>query len=126
MPGGSLSIQTYLHPNPRGSWITFTLTVAGTYDLAMVLDPGSPVSAISPGVRDELHGLGLLREGNRPRYYRLAPLTAARQSFPDLEVRVLPRLSQIQVAGLVGLDFLRQFAAVHFYVATLQLVLEYP
>jgi hypothetical protein len=126
MPGGSLSIQTYLHPNPRGSWITFTLTLVGTYDLAMVLDPGSPVSAINPAVRDELRGLGLLREGSRSRYYQLTPLTVERQPFPDLEVRALPRLSQLQIEGLIGLDFLRQFAAVHFYVATLQLVLEYP
>jgi hypothetical protein len=126
MAGNDVSIQTYLHPNARGSWITFTVTVGGRFDLALVLDPGAPVSAISPTVRQELRSLGLLGNSSRPRYHRLTALTVQGQPFPELEVRVLPRLSQLEVDGLVGLDFLRQFAAIHFYVPTMRLVLEAP
>ena len=92
----------------------------------MVLDPGSPVSAISPEVSRELRSLGLLQESQRRRYYQLAALTVQDQPFPSLEVRVLPRLAELEVDGLVGLDFLRQFAAVHFYISTMRLVLEAP
>jgi hypothetical protein len=126
MPGGSISIQTYLHPNPKGTWITFVVSVAERTDVNLVLDPGSPVSVISPRTSQELHRLGLLPRGSRPRYYRLTSLTVDSQPFPDLDVRILPRLDDLGIDGLVGLDFLRRFAAIHFYVPTMQLVLEAP
>lgn len=127
MPGGDLSIQTREHPNPRGRWVAFTITVAGFHDLEVVLDPGSPVSVISPEARDELTSLNLLQQSSDPRYeYRLTSLTVQGQLFPDLDVRILRKLTRLQIVGLVGPDFLWQFRAIHFDVPTRRLVLEYP
>ena len=127
MPGGDLRIRTGLHPNPLGRWISFPVMVGGVHDVLMVLDPGSPVSAISPETRHDLARLNLLQPPTSPRYeHLLTGLVVQGQSFPDLDVRVLRRLSRIQVDGLVGLDFLSRFFAIHFYVQTSELILEYP
>ena len=123
MPGGELSVRTY--PHPSGLWITMPLTVGRVKSLAMVIDSGSPVSAISPEIADELRQFELLAPAEAPRYeYRLTALTVDGQPLPDLEVRILPRLTRLGIAGLVGLDFLSQFLAVHFYVLRRELVLE--
>lgn len=123
MHGGDLSIQARLHRS--GLWITIPVTVGHLPNLAMVLDSGSPVSAISPETAVALETLGLLAPAQNPRYeHRLAGLTVHSQALPDLEVRILPRLTRLRIVGLLGLDFLARFSAVHFYVDTLQLVLE--
>ena len=93
----------------------------------MVLDSGSPVSAVSPETAEDLRHLHLLAPARDPQYtYRLALPTLDGQSLPDLEVRILPRLSRLGIVGLLGLDFLRQFLAIHYYVPTRRLVLEVP
>ena len=126
MPGGELRIRTGLYPNPLGRWISFPIIIGGVHDILMVLDPGSPVSAISPETRDDLARLNLLQPGSSSRYeHRLSGLVVQGQLFPDLDVRVLRKLSRLQVDGLVGLDFLSRFFAIHFYVLTSELVLEY-
>ena len=126
MPGGRLSIQTWLHPNPLGRWITFPLTLDGSHTLQIVLDPGSPVSAISPHAESDLASRNLLLPGRTHRSYRLTGLTTQGQPLPDMDVRILPRLTRLQIDGLVGLDYLFQFRSICFYTATFQLVLEYP
>lgn len=123
MPGDDLSIQARLHRS--GLWIVVPITIGPLPDLAMVLDSGSPVSAISPETAAALSTLGLLAPAQRPRYqHRLTSLTVQGQQLPDLEVRILSRLSRLQVVGLLGLDFLSQFKAVHYYVETRRLILE--
>lgn len=125
MPGGELSIQARLHPS--GLWITIPIRLSRARTLVMVVDSGSPISAISPETAEDLRELELVAPAQHPRYeYRLTALTVQGQPLPDLEVRVLPRLTQLHIAGLVGLDFLSQFLAIHFYVPTRRLVLEYP
>ena len=102
------------------------MVVGGLHDVLMVLDPGSPISAISPETRDDLARLNLLQPPASPRYeHRLSGLGVQGQSFPDLEVRVLRKLSRLQIDGLVGLDCLASFFAIHFYVLSSELVLEY-
>lgn len=127
MPGGELRIRTVLHPNPLGRWISFPVVVADRHELLMVLDPGSPISAISPETRDNLTERDLLRSASHSRYeHRLTSLVVDRQQLPDVDVRVLPRLSRLRIDGLIGLDFLSQFDAIHYYVRARELVLEYP
>lgn len=127
MPGGEIRIRTILHPNPLGRWISFPVIVAGSHDLLMVLDPGSPVSAISPQTREDLSRLNLPRPTSHPRYeHRLAQLVVQGQPLPEFDVRVLRKLSRLGVDGLIGLDFLAQFFAIRYYVGTMELVLEYP
>lgn len=124
---GEIAIQTTPHPNPLGRWITFEVTVASTHELAMVLDSGAPLSAISPETAARFADVGLLREPWDARYeHRLSGLTSDGQSLPDLQVRVLRRLTGLQIMGLVGLDFLEQFAWIRFHVPTRRLFLELP
>lgn len=53
-------------------------------------------------------------------------MTLEAQPLPDLNVRVLARLSRLGVDGLVGLDYLGRFEYVHFHIPTLRLMLEAP
>jgi hypothetical protein len=123
MPGGELSVRARLHPS--GLWVTIPLRVGGSRLLPMVVDSGAPISAISPEIAAELAELKLLGQDAHPPYqYRLSGISLQGRALPDLQVRVLPRLTRLRVDGLVELDFLRQFAAIHFYVATLRLVLD--
>jgi hypothetical protein len=122
MPGGEIAIGASLHLSLR--WITIPITVAGGETLSMVLDTGSPVSAISPEAVTRLLELRLTREGSQPRSYILEQITSGGQPLPDLEVRVLARLDRLGIVGLVGLDFLMRFRRIHFDVDTFQLVLE--
>jgi len=124
MPGGDVAVQTELHES--GNWIVVPVAVREAVDLLMVLDTGSPVSVISPLVLDDLLARRLVHPEVSSNRYLLTGLSVQGQSLPDLLVRVLPRLARIQVDGLLGLDFLRSFKAVHFHVDTFRLVLEDP
>ena len=124
MPGGDVSAQAQLHES--GNWIVVPVAVRGAVDLLMVLDTGSPVSVLSPLALADLLARGLLGPEVASNRYLLAGLSVQGQSLPDMLVRVLPRLARIQVDGLLGLDFLRSFRAVHFHVDTFRLILEDP
>jgi hypothetical protein len=67
-----LTVETHLH-RTKG-WIIMPLTVGASFPLLMVLDTGTPFSAISEGARDSLRAAGLLGEGNA-RAYVLRDLT---------------------------------------------------
>src|SRR5438094_9460920 len=124
MRGGEIRVRATLHPS--GYWIALPVTVMDVAELLMVLDTGSPVSAISPPVRDALLTSGLITPASDGARYLMTRLTVHDQPLPDLVVRVLSRLERIRVNGLLGLDFLRQFEYVHFHVPSLQLVLQRP
>lgn len=124
MLGGEISVRADLHPS--GNWITVPISVAGLISLAMVLDTGSAVSAISPAAKDVLGARGLVLPRGDGDGLLLTQLTVQGQALPDLVVRVLPRLARLGIDGLVGLDFLRAFERVSFHVPTLRLVLSLP
>jgi hypothetical protein len=121
---GEVTVQAELHAS--GLWITLPVTIARDLTLSMVFDTGSPVSAISPETKVDLEGRGLLRGADRPGTYRLSDLTADGQLLPDLEVRVMARLTRLQIDGLMGLDYLGNFEWAHFHIPTLLLTLQYP
>lgn len=123
MPGGDITIQAATHPS--GNWITIPIMLGGSEVLRMVLDTGSPVSALSPSTAERLLHLRLIRDGERGRY-GLTPLTSDGQPLPDLEVRVLPRLDRLGIVGLVGLDFLMRFRRIDFDVEAFRLTLADP
>ena len=116
---GEIAIQAGLHRS--GRWITIPLLVGGKRPFSAVLDTGSPVSAISPRSERILSDDGLLEPAPRPHRYRLASLTAQNQQLPDLEVGVVRRLDRLDVDALLGLDFLTQFAHIHFDTRALRL-----
>jgi hypothetical protein len=124
MSGGSVVAQAALHPS--GRWLTLPLMIAGTYALRAVLDTGSPQSALSPRISNDLSSQGLLRPAADPRRFLLADLTIGGQAVPDLEVGVLRRLDPMEVDGLLGLDFLLRFSEVHFILASLQFTFVDP
>jgi hypothetical protein len=122
MPGGELAIPLVLHPS--GLWIGISISVGNAYDLLMVVDSGSPVSVVSPAAWKELTSLGLLHATNDPHWFELDALTTQAQILPEMTVRVLPRLTRLQIDGLIGLDYLRRFTKVCFHVTERRLVLE--
>lgn len=118
-----------VEPHPSGLWMCVAASIAGQVMLRLVLDTGSPVSALSPTVVEDLSGRGLLRPTRAPGAYQLRDLRAGRAvgepALPNLTVRVLPRLARIQVEGLLGLDFFRLFDRVCFQLSAMQLELTY-
>ena len=122
MRTGEIGIQAKLHSS--GLWITVPLEVVGFGELTMVFDSGSPMSAISPEIRARLGGRGVVGETAKPSTYRLTGLTAEGQSLPDLDVRVMPRLTRLQINGLIGLNYLGIFESICFDVPTLRLTLK--
>lgn len=119
MLGGEIATECHIHPS--GRWITLAVLVRSTETLSMVLDTGSPVSALSLQARAALAARGFLTEGSQPRTWLLRDVSIEARPIPDLEVRVLARLDRLQIVGLLGLDFLRMFEDVHFNVPTLRL-----
>jgi hypothetical protein len=122
MRSGEVSIQARVHTS--GLWIQIPLLVADQQRLRMILDTGAPVSAISPEMRDELLAADLLRAAIPSGYHRISDITVDGQPIPDLEVRVLPRLSRIGVEGLLGLDYLGKFESVYVHIPTLRITLR--
>src|SRR5262245_39246042 len=84
----------------------------------MVLDTGSPVSAVSHAVASDLVNRSLLKPTDDPRLFGLGILTAEevpdKPPLPDVTVCILPRLTPLRIAGLLGLDFFRQFDHICF------------
>jgi hypothetical protein len=125
VPGesGSLVVQTALHATKW--WLIVPVEIGGLITIEMVLDTGSPLSAISERLRNTLASTGLL-EAITPHAYFLRNLTIQGQVIPDLRVRVSRRVTRVGADGILGLDFLAQFSTVHFDIATLRLTLTYP
>ena len=67
---------------------------------------------------------GLIQRTQYPVRYTLAAVTREGQQLPNLDFGVVRRLDRLDVDGLLGLDFLRQFAQIHFDTRTLRLVLQ--
>ena len=124
MARSEISIQTWL--NPASQSLVFSLVVQDRHTLTMGINTGLPVTVVSPGTRDALIATRVLSATTTRGHHRLTGLTAEGQRLPDLEARVLPRLSRLGVNGMVGLDFLFHFEHVHLHVPTLHLVLQNP
>jgi hypothetical protein len=130
MPEPGIVIQAELHES-AASWVIVPITLSNRHTLKMVLDTGSPVSAISPATAADLRALALLNAPPAPPYaHRLTAVgTADGRRLPDVSVIVLPRLARmravgIEVTGLLGLDFLRAFESVCYYLDARRLVLQ--
>lgn len=98
------------------------LRVGGIVQLNMVLNTGLLISSISGQARQDL----IMKELIPPvggSGYLLTELTIAQHPVADLRVRVRPRVDQLRVDGILGLDFLRQFTDVHFHVPSFRLTL---
>lgn len=119
---GEVTIQTELHSS--GRWITVPLVVGARRTIAAVLDTGAPISGLSPQTYSRLLTAGLLLPTVGPNRYRLADLSVADQPLPPLEMAIIRRLDRLDVDALLGLDFLAQFATIHFDTRTFQLVLQ--
>jgi hypothetical protein len=120
---GDLLIQATLHATNR--WVIIPVDIAANYALDMVLDTGSPLSAISRQSHQELTSAGRLTPVDEPRRrYVLQGLSIQGQLIADLVVRVSLRVSQVGADGVLGLDFLQRFREVCFDVPSLRLTLR--
>jgi hypothetical protein len=128
MPTGEIVIPASNHPS--GLWVGIYVGVGTEATIFMVLDTGSPVSALSPAIAQHLHMRGMLYQAEAAGHFRPSPLTAwraaGRPALPGLTLRVLPRLGRLQIDGLLGLDFFRQFEQVCFHLSQMRLELTYP
>ena len=135
MHAREIRVQAQLHPT--GLWVTVPLTVDGRVTLWMVLDTGSPASAISPTAEQTLLDSQLVRAaGEQNRQHVLTGVAVQGQALPDLRVRVMRRLGRfpyrelgglsLAIDGLLGLDFLSQFEDIHFNVSQMRLLLTGP
>jgi hypothetical protein len=111
--------------DPRTLWLTVQLDIRGQPGPRMVLDIAAPFSSISESVRDSLVERGLLG-AVRGRHYLLRDLTIQRQSVPDLRVGLSPRVTQLGVDGLLGLNFFGLFTEIHCHVPSLRITLSRP
>ena len=111
--------------DPATFWLTVQLYVQGQVGPEMVLDIAAPFSSISEGVRDDLARRGLLGAA-RGRHYLLHDLTIQGQPVPDLAVGLSPRVTQLGVDGLLGLNFFGLFTEVHCHVPSLRITLSRP
>jgi hypothetical protein len=84
------------------------------------------MSAINPDVHALLESRGLIHRVVRPSTYRIAGPMVQGQRLPDLEVRVMPRLTRLRIHGLLGLNYLGLFEWVHVHVPTLRIMLQLP
>ena len=128
MPTGELVVPVSNHPS--GLWVGIYVGVGTEATMFMVLDTGSPVSALSPATAQHLNARGLLHARGAASYYRTSPLTAVRAAgrptLPHAPFRILARLGRLQNDGLLGLDFFRQFDRVCFQLSAMRLELIHP
>ena len=117
---GEVSIQAEFHPS--GHWITVPLTVAGLLTLNMVLDSGSPQSALSRSAMVDLNASNLLTQA-RGLVFLLGNLEIQGHAIPDLLVQPVARLGRLGIDGALGLDFFNMFRRVSFDTVTLELTL---
>ncbi len=116
-----------MSPHPSGLWLGIDVTVRSSLTVLMILDSGSPLSAISPALGEQLLARGLARTSASGRgLIRLTHLSAEGNPLPELNVRILARLSQLRVDGLLGLNFFGAFELTCFRLSTSELLLEYP
>lgn len=120
--GGELVVQTRLHPSKW--WLLVRVEVGHIATLHMVLDTGSPLSAIGEVTRDRLLSLGVLA-GPQARRFVLRDVRIDEQPIADLAVRLSRRVTEVGADGVLGLDFLGRFTDIHFHVPTMRLTLRY-
>jgi hypothetical protein len=118
----NLSIQGTL--DTRTFWIIIPLIV-GDRSIRMVLDSGSPMSAVSQSTLDKLFADGLVDPADGPTYVLPSP-TIQGQVVPDLRVRLSRHVTRAGADGVLGLNFFGQFTEVHCHVPTLRFTLTGP
>jgi hypothetical protein len=117
---GRLIVQTILHTT--NSWILVPVHVSDYGAIDLVLDTGSPLSAISAQFFARLTRSGSLDQ-IAPNRFRLKALSIQGQRIADLTVRVSPRVTAVGADGVLGLDFLTRFREIRFDVPSLVLTL---
>jgi len=123
VPGAGAEISV-VASIPR-QWVVVPVDIAGRITLYMVVDTGSPLSAISAGMMIVLTEMRFL-DRIRDRLYLLRRISIAGQTLPDLEVHLSSRATRLGIQGILGLNFLQQFTEVRFRTADLLLMLVDP
>src|SRR4051812_2776058 len=85
---GGESFSLPVRPHASGLWVGIDVMIGGGLAYLAILDIGSPLSAISPGLSQDLQDQGILRPAADSRSYQLLDLTADGHRLPDLTVRI--------------------------------------
>ena len=83
MPAGSGEVTVYTKLHPQNWWILVPLEVGGTFTFDIVLDTGSPLSALSIEIINTLLVLNRIEQLAANRYI-LRDLWIQGQPIPDL------------------------------------------
>jgi hypothetical protein len=118
----TVSVQTHTHPN---GWIMVPISVCGVWHGEFLLNTFTPVSSVSPTTTTMLEAFRCLGSHADQRH-RLQGLIVGDVRLPDLPVRVSRAAALLDIEGMLGLNFLRQFTTVRFDVPSGTLTLELP
>jgi len=108
---------------PAGRWLVLDLDVRGHAVLSMIVNPGYPVSAITPAALNDLLSRGFATQQDSG-MYRIPGVSVASRQLPDLHVRPRPSVGRFRVDGILGFDFALGFTDVCLNVPTLRLRLR--
>jgi hypothetical protein len=116
------TISTTVWFHPRG-WLMVPVTVCGVWNGDFILNTFRPRSTVSAMTATVLNGFACMgHQGGRD--YVLRGLMIGGGRLPDLEAQVSAAATLLGVEGMLGLNFLRQFARVEFDVDERVLTLE--
>lgn len=116
----AISIQTQIHPK---GWIMVPVSVCGVWYGHFMLNTFTPISSVSRATATTLEAFQCLRPRTNQGHV-LSGLTIGDERFADLPVRVSRAATMLDVEGMLGLDFLRRFASIHFDLIERTLILE--
>ena len=118
-----LTIQAHRHD--RG-WVMIPLIVplqpGVGWQLELVLNTGRPQSVLSRSLGNALSSLGLLHQRDRRQYVLRDPVADGRP-VRGLVLRLSAGPALLDLDGMIGLDFLDQFAEVRLNTRSLRLTL---
>ncbi len=120
MSGDEIVLDLRLHPHRF--WLLLDVSVAGGKEIAFVLDSGAPASVIHPAILAALIAEGRA-ERARGNWYRLRDMAVAGAPIPDALIRAGGPTERVRVGGIIGLDYLSQFARVCVDIPSLRLTL---
>lgn len=118
----AIAVRTLAHP--RG-WILIPVTVCGIWHGHFMLNTFTPISSVSASTATMLEALQCFTP-QASHGHLLRTLTIGGVPLPELPVRISRAATLLDVEGMLGLDFLRQFTAIRFDVPAGTLTLDLP
>jgi hypothetical protein len=115
-------ISVTTHNHPRG-WIMVPVSICGVWRGHFMLNTFTPISGVSERTASVLEAFQCLGSVTG-REHELRGLVIGGERLPNLVVRVSRAATILGVEGMLGLNFLNQFARIGYDAAERVLTLE--